>query len=100
MKITERTRIFKNEYGNYSTSISNRKEDGTYENMYIAVNFKKGVEVANNTVIDIKNGFLGFYKTKEGLPKLKIVVMEFEVLQEAQTQNNNMLSTDDDDLPF
>lgn len=82
MKITGETTIFKNEQGNYSTSISNKKEDGTYEKMYIAVNFRKGVEVENKTKIDIKDSFLSFYKTKEGFSKIKIVVMSFDIKQE------------------
>lgn len=82
MKITGEVIIFKNEQGNYSTSISNKKEDGTYENMYIAVNFRKGIEVENKTKINIKDGFLSFYMTKEGFPKIKIVVMSFDIKQE------------------
>lgn len=76
MKVIEETMIFKNDIG-YSTSISRKKEDGSYENMFIPVNFKKGVEVENKTKINITNGFLSFYKTKEGLAKIKLVVMEF-----------------------
>ena len=96
MDIVGKTRIFKNEYGNYSTSISSKNQDGTWDKMYIAVNFKKGVEVANNTDIDITKGFLSFYKDKNGLAKPKIVIMEFEVLQEAQSNNTVF----DDELPF
>lgn len=40
MKVVGETMIFKNDIG-YSTSISRKKEDGTYENMFIPVNFKK-----------------------------------------------------------
>lgn len=93
MKVTGETIIFKNERG-YSTSISNKKEDGSYENVSIAVNFKKGVEVDNKAKIYISDGFLSFYKTKDGLPKIKLVVMGFENLN-----NKNEVNLDDE-LPF
>lgn len=77
MNITGKTMIFKSDKG-YSTSISNKKEDGTYENMYLTINFKKGVELENQTKIDIKNGFFSFYTNKEGRKIPKIIVTEFE----------------------
>ena len=77
MKITGETMIFKNDIG-YSTSVSNKKEDGTYENMSISVNFRKGVELENKTKINITDGFLSFYRTKNDEKRLKLVVMDFE----------------------
>lgn len=103
MQIRGETMIFANEKGGYSTTVSNKKPDGTYDNMYIAVNFKKDIEVENQTKIDITNGFLSFYKTREGLPKPKIVVMNFEIKgkkEEAVNTNNNFEISQDDDLPF
>lgn len=96
MKVTGKTRIFKNEYNgrlNYTTSISNKKEDGTYENMYLSVQFKKGQETEGN--IEIKDGFLSFYKTKEGLPKLKVVILDY-----AKEEQNDFTSIPAEDLPF
>lgn len=96
MKVTGKTRIFKNEYNgrlNYTTSISNKKEDGTYEKMYLSVQFKKGQETEGN--IEIKDGFLSFYKTKEGLPKLKVVILDY-----AKEEQNDFMSVDSSDLPF
>jgi hypothetical protein len=94
MKITGETMIFKNDIG-YSTSISNKKEDGTYENMSISVNFRKGVEIPNKTKINITDGFLSFYKTKNDEKRLKLVVMDFE------TNEIPFTETDEDlDLPF
>lgn len=103
MQIRGETMIFANEKGGYSTTISNKNQDGTYDNMYIAVNFKKDVMVENKTKIDITNGFLSFYKTREGLPKLKIVVMDFEIKGNTETKQeevNNFEINQDDDLPF
>ena len=93
MKITGETMIFSNDKG-FSTTISNKKEDGTYENMFIPVNFKKGIEVPNKTKINVLDGFLSFYKTKDGLPKIKAVIMSFEQVGQATETINSS------DLPF
>lgn len=97
MKVTGETMIFKNQNGSYSTTISNKKEDGTYENMYLAVNFRKGTEIKNKTKINILDSFMSFYKDKNGLPRLKIVVMEFERVGQAP---NNETVLGPDELPF
>lgn len=77
MNINGETMIFKNDKG-YYTTISNKNADGSYENMLISVNLTNGIEVPNKTKINVKNGFLGFYKTKDGLPKVKMVISEIE----------------------
>ena len=64
----------------------------------IAVNFRKGISVANKTKINIINGFLSFYKTKDGLPKIKIVVMDFDTENKDSNQDSEI--TAEDDLPF
>lgn len=97
MKVTGKTRIFKNEYnGNtyYTTSISNKKEDGSYENMYISTQFKKGKEVEG--VIEITDSFLTFYKDKNGLPKVKLVILDYATNQEFDFTTVNT----EEELPF
>lgn len=93
MNITGKTMIFKSEYG-YSTAISNKNQEGQYDKMYLQVQLPKGVELENKTMIEIQNGFMSFYKTKEGLPKLKLVIMEFT------TENNELPKLDSTELPF
>lgn len=96
MKVLGTTRIFKNEFNgkvNYSTSISNKKEDGTYDKMYLSVQFKKGMETEGD--IDIKDGFLSFFKTKDGLPKVKLIVLDY-----AKEQSDFIDVPDGSDLPF
>ena len=94
MNISGETMIFKNDRG-YSTTISNKKEDGSYENMFIPVNFRKGIELLNKTKINVINGFLSFYKTKDGLAKVKMVITDFE-----QNESNEYEITDSSELPF
>lgn len=62
----------------YSVGLSKKKQDGTYENFYIGVSFKKGVELPNKTKITVKKGWLDPYKTKEGKDGYKLFIMEFE----------------------
>lgn len=102
MNISGETMIFKNDRG-YSTTISNKKEDGSYENMFIPVNFRKGTELPNKTKINVINGFLSFYKTKDGLPKIKLVIMDFqaeEIYIPNDEEQNLFEITSDSDLPF
>lgn len=75
MNISGKILVFKNEYG-YSTSISRKNQNGEYDRMYINVQLPKGFDVKNKTYIEISKGFLSFYNDKNGLPKVKIVVME------------------------
>ena len=96
MNITGKTICYKNDYG-YSTAISNKKQDGTYERMYVNLQLPKGVEVENKTYIEITKGFLAFYKDKNGMSKIKIVAMEIK--QDEPKQEENYF-TSESDLPF
>ena len=100
MRITgDNIMVFKNEKGQYSTSISNKLLDGTYQNVYIQVQFKKGVELENKTRINIKDSFLSFFKTQEGNVVYKIVVLDFE--QYGDVKEEEFANTQPgDDLPF
>lgn len=63
MKLVEERQIkVFNKEGKYSIGISNKKQDGTYDNAYIPIQFNKGVELENGTDIYIKNAWLSFYK--------------------------------------
>ncbi len=96
MNITGKTMIFKSEYG-YSTTISKKNQDGSYDKMYISVQLPKGIELENKTNIEIKKGFLSFYLAKGGGNKLKFVVMDFDTEQKEQVQEEEVFGTD---LPF
>lgn len=104
MNISGEIMVFKNEYG-YSTSISNKNQNGEYDKMYLNVQLPRGVELENRTKINITKGFLSFYKNKQGLPQIKVVVMEYQTSEEAQEreaiQNEQNYNYDfGDDLPF
>ena len=100
--ITGETMIFKNDKGLYSTSMSQKKMDGTYENAYISVSFKKGVDIPNKTKINVTKGWLSFSKyTKEenGTPKTytawRIFISEF--VPEGDLPANDI---ENQDFPF
>ena len=107
MNILGKTMIFKSEYG-FSTAISKKNQDGEYEKMYISVQLPKNTDLENKTMINITKGFLSFYNTKEGLPKLKIVVMEYNLDADEQykqqereaIQNEQNYDYDFEQLPF
>lgn len=95
LQIVGTTRIFAKEINGktlYSTSVSSKKQDGTYDRMYIAVQLPKNTVLQNNTDITILEGFMSFYKSQEGLAKIKIVVMKFEKEEAAEEEKS--------DLPF
>ena len=94
MNINGKCMIFSSEKG-YSTSISKKNQDGQYERMYLTVQLPKEDTVENKTQIDVKEGFLSFYKTKEGLPRLKLVVMKYEIEKKEEEY-----TIDSADLPF
>lgn len=76
--------------------------------MYLSVQLPKGVELENKTNVKITKGFLSFYQTKEKLPKIKIVVMEYTTDEEETYKNQERQAIQDeeiygisqDDLPF
>lgn len=103
MNVSGEIMIFKNEYG-FSTSISRKNQNGEYEKMYLSVQLPKGVELENKTKINITKGFLSFYKNKQGLPQIKVVVMEYKTDEEVQEreaiQNEQNYNYDFGQLPF
>ena len=96
MNITGRTKIFRGKYG-YSCSISNKQQDGNYDNMFIQLQLPKGIEPVDRTIIEITRGFLSFYRTKDGKQVPKIVALEIK--QDEPKQEENYF-TSESDLPF
>ena len=98
MKLVEKLMVYKGQYG-YSTLLKNREDK-----LYVQVGFKQGQEPSQDKVmIDIKNGFLSFYKDKNGLAKPKIVILDYTELEQqnnTQQQNDYIPLMDDSDLPF
>ena len=104
--------IYKNDYGKYSVIISKKNADGSFEKAYMPIQFNKGVELENKTLIKIKNAWLSFYKV-EDKTKFFIRCSDFDKVEKEENpfkEFGNNLKSDfdvgeqiqiqDEDLPF
>ena len=96
MNISGEARILKDDRGVYKTTLATKVFDENEEEKTIFtkvnVGFKKGVDLKNKTKINIKDGFLTFFRIstnkirEDGTPInkdfLKIVILDFEVIEE------------------
>ena len=99
MKITEKLYVYKGQYG-YSTLLKNQEDK-----LYVQVQFKKGFEpVQENAEININDGFLSFYRDKNGNAKPKIVILDYTEIDpnadHGDAWENPAATFDDSDLPF
>ena len=82
--------IFRNEYEgkiSYSIGLSKKKEDGSFENGYMPIRFKKGTELKDKTKIKIKEAWLDFYKAdKRTVPYIFINKFEMASDMDAMKQ--------------
>lgn len=111
--------VYKNEYGKYSVMLRKKNQDNSYESAYIPIQFNKGVELDNKTLIKIKNAWLTFYKLeKDGKQETKFVIKcsDFEKVEhneesknpfeefgnsiETESQIGEQIQIEDSDLPF
>lgn len=102
MNINGKTMIFRNDYEGkayYKTSIQNTMYEGKDQYMSVDVQIPKDKSINNMTVIDVTKGFLSFYKTKEGLPKVKMIVQEYTETEKKESTPDFEVSMSDD-LPF
>ena len=107
--------VFRNDYNGkifYSIGISKKKQDGSYENGYINVRFKKDVELENQTKIKINKAWLDFYcKDRKTFPY--IFISEFDIVEEkkdpfkefgesikTESQIGQQIEITNSDLPF
>lgn len=108
--------IFKNEYNgriNYSVGLTKKDKDGKYINGYMNVQFKKDIELENQTKIKIKEAWLSFNQhEKKTYPY--IFINDFELVEKKESNpyeefGNNMktefnvgeqIQITDEDLPF
>lgn len=103
MKLQEcEVMIFKNDKGNYRIGMSKKDRNNQYFNGYMNCRFKKGVDVANQTKIIIKNAFISFYlREKETVPYVMIVEFENAVVDKFQETLKNLKQEDYEELlPF
>lgn len=97
MKLVDKLWIYKSKFGGYSTLLKNGEDK-----MYVQVSFRKEQEPdADKLQIEIKDAFLGFSKTKEGIYKNKIVVLDYVELFDKNEINDITANTQaTDGLPY
>jgi hypothetical protein len=103
-------KVFRNEREDgsvyFTTSISNKQEDGTYKYMSKSIKFKKGEEPPYTCNIKIKNAFMSFYESGDKKYDY-IMVMDYET-DEEEKSNKDFYEPEEDvsldmelnDLPF
>lgn len=85
---------------NFTYSISNKKQDGSYEYMSKRIRFMKDKEPEDSCEIMVEDAFQGFF-TMNDKQYDYIMVMKYETLSGKDTvKDNEELAINDDDLPF
>ena len=100
----------------YSIGLSKKNKDGSYDNGFMSVRFKKGVEITNKTRIKIKDAFLSF-NVSDNKTFPYIFINDYEIISETnpgkeevnpyeemgnsiKTEVQQTIEINDDDLPF
>jgi len=82
-----KVKVYKGKYG-YSCSISNKNQDGSYSNMFMQIQLPKGIEPEDKSIIEITKGFISFYENKDGNKIPKIVVLDFNYINNSKNNCN------------
>ena len=107
-QFTGETMIFRNDdkgFPIYKTSLGSKNSQGEWDNAYIDVKFKKGIEVQNKEKIDIINGFLSFRKWGKDGKKFttwELVVTDFETVDGQPSGNviEDNFTAIEEEVPF
>ena len=95
--------IFEKEYNGkkyYKIGLSKKLKNGEYENGYVDIQFKQGIEIHNKERIYLKDAFLTFYKSKDKATIPYIFVMDFERVENTKESNIVKQDTKDDFKDF
>ena len=111
MKVTGETIIFRNDHDSpngkwysYTTTVSNKRQDGSYARMYLDVRFRKGVVVENKSRINIKDGFLTvreYTYNGETKSKMELMVLDYDtVAGDFTPEQTGFTALSYDETPF
>lgn len=102
MNVTGKTRIYRKDFDgrpSYSRKISSQEykdgQKGEWISAFENVQFPKGANIPDKSDVEVK-GFEAVYKTKNGDIKRKLVVTEYQVVQE----HAGFIEQSYDDMPF
>lgn len=78
----------------YSIGVASKDKDGNWVNGFLDCQFKKGVEIANKTKIEISNSF---YTVNEynGKKYLKLFILDFAVTEQGEVPQPAPAPSDD-----
>lgn len=101
MEIVEKNKVtvyrYDGQYGTiYSIGVSNKKQDGSYENGYLQARFKKGVELENKTEIYITNAFPKWKIENKKANIQYIFINEFKTIDEQIAPTKKTLEEKED----
>ena len=94
--------IFKKD-NKYTVGISNKKQDGSYENAYFPIQFNRDVELEDKTKIYIKNAWLSFYKWEyEGKKGTTFFIKcsDFEKVEEVIKESFEPIKEEPEEDPY
>ena len=91
----------------YSTGISSKSQDGTYNNAYMPVRFRRGIELEDRQLINILSAWLMPIKIGENFT-VGLFINDFNLVGNKNSSNNNTSTNNAvsnnynsmDDLPF
>lgn len=102
--------IYRNEYNNrvmYSTRISRKLKDGSYDITFLPVQFKFGEDIKDRTKMVFKEAWLSFFKTKDDRPVFYLFINKYNIVEDydkIKTKSNALdslnIEISDEDLPF
>ena len=96
------TTVYRHEYNGkalYSVTMTKKNLDGTREYGYVDAKFRRGVEVRNHERIEIKSGWLTFYrKGKETV--VQVFINDFEEAEKAPLIAPEPFESIEEDIPF
>jgi hypothetical protein len=111
MNINGKCKVYAKKYNDrmtYSTSVSRKKQDGTYVRQYVSLKFLENKKlhdpaIPDGSEIEIKNGWLSCYESKDGV-KDEWVITDYAVTEEAEAKPERQtyagFTEDDDSCPF
>lgn len=82
----DKTSASGNNYSTYCLGVSSKDVNGNWTNGFLNCRFKKGVEIANKSKINIKNSF---YTVNEynGNTYISLFINDFEVVEGGEKKN-------------
>lgn len=107
--------IYRNEFENriaYSTRINRKMKNGSYDSAFIPVQFKQNEDIKDRTKLVIKEGWITFFKTKEGKTIFYIFINKYNIVEDKEKEDYGNIKTEtsalssldveitDEDLPF